>query len=221
MFNARQQCTGTQIRKNTFGSCVPFIGHNEPFIGLGTQQSRPLIQRKLPFVRDQGFTLVELMITLAILAIVGSFAMPAFRDTILNTRIKTASNDLIGIMQIARSESIKRKRPITVCVRVPNTTTCSAKTNWSDGLVMWIDTNSDGVVDGGEEVLRQTEEIQRGITIITFAALAQLSFLPDGTSTAPVNTEFRVCDNERINEKGRSITIGFTGRPKSSEYTCI
>jgi len=86
---------------------------------------------------------------------------------------------------------------------------------------MWVDSNADGIVDAGEEVLRQHDGLQSGVTVVTFAAIAQFAYLPDGSSNAPVNTEFRICDNNRTGERGRKIEIGFTGRTKTDIYKCV
>ncbi|MDH5631841.1 MAG: GspH/FimT family pseudopilin [Gammaproteobacteria bacterium] len=211
-----------QQRDTTLYTRIPFVGLNQPFIGDNKTSIRPFIRENRPFIRDQGFTLVELMITLAILAVIGSFALPSFRDTILNMRIRTEASELVGAFQIARSESIKRKAFVAVCAKNAASSTCNtaATTSWDDGWLIWIDTNRDAVFDGGEELVRQSDGMSSGVIINTSASLPNLSYLPDGSSNVAVGTEFRVCDNNRTGELGRRVELTLTGRAKVSEYTC-
>jgi len=85
---------------------------------------------------EHGFTLVELMITIAILAIVMSLAVPAFRNMIQENRATTAANELVSALALARSEAIARNRPITVCRRKANTAECESGTNWGTGWLV-------------------------------------------------------------------------------------
>jgi len=161
------------------------------------------------------------MITLSILAIVGSFAMPAFRDMILNMRIRSDTSEVISALQVARSESIKRKSPVVLCARSAGATTCdnTVTTNWDNGWLVWVDTDADAVFDAGEVLIRQKDTLQSGITLRTSTTLPTLSYLPDGSSSLALNNEFRLCDNNRTNERGRRIQIALTGRAKMADYT--
>jgi type IV fimbrial biogenesis protein FimT len=161
------------------------------------------------------------MITLSILAIVGSFAMPSFRDMILNMRITSDTSEVISALQIARSESIKRKSPVVLCAKTAGATTCdnAATTNWDNGWLIWVDTNADSVFDDpGEELLRQKDQMQSGVTLRTQANLPTLAYLPDGSSNMALNNEFRLCDNNRTGERGKRIQIALTGRAKTAQY---
>ena len=69
--------------------------------------------------RPGGFTLVELMVTLTVLAILVGVALPSFRDMILNNRRTAIVNDLVSSLLLARSEAIKRGQPVSVCASSP------------------------------------------------------------------------------------------------------
>lgn len=83
--------------------------------------------------RAQGFSLIELMIVLAILAIVAAVAIPDYQASMAANRETSASNNLLGAMQFARSEAVTRRTGITVCASSDGTS-CGA--NWSAGGIV-------------------------------------------------------------------------------------
>jgi type IV fimbrial biogenesis protein FimT len=64
--------------------------------------------------RPAGFTIIELMVSLVVLGILVTVAIPSFNDLVLSTRIKSAASDLYGALSLARSEAIKRNANVTV-----------------------------------------------------------------------------------------------------------
>ena len=106
--------------------------------------------------RTQGFTLIELMVTIAIAAILMGIAIPAFRDMLNSSKLTTQTNQLITALHLARSEAIKRGVRVTVCKSTnpgDAAPTCSTSANWQDGLIVFVDntqisTNVLGVIDG-------------------------------------------------------------------------
>ncbi len=75
--------------------------------------------------RDAGFTLLELIVTIAVASIILGIAVPSFRAMSINNRLATQANDIVGAINLARSEAIKRNRSVSLCrVRDGNDTTC-------------------------------------------------------------------------------------------------
>lgn len=88
--------------------------------------------------KADGFTLVELMITLAVAAILLTVGIPSFRDFVMNNRITTQANEFVASIHLARSLAIKHQRPTQICVSAnPTAATpvCAASTDLVTRLV--------------------------------------------------------------------------------------
>lgn len=90
-----------------------------------------------------GFTLVELMVTLAVVAILLAVATPSFADLLRANRIAAANNALVTSLHVARAEALRRGRPVTVCPSVDQRS-CSGSLQWGSGWVVFEDTQVAG-----------------------------------------------------------------------------
>lgn len=94
--------------------------------------------------RIEGFTLVELMITIAVLAVILAIATPSFKTVINSNRLTAQTNGLVAALQMARSEALKRNSTVAVC-RSANGTSCAGAIGaWEQ----WI------IVDSDDEMIR-------------------------------------------------------------------
>ena len=92
---------------------------------------------------QRGFTLVELIVTIAILAILSMMAAPSLSQTLHNTKVNTSSGDLLNFLQQARTEAVKLGKSVTVCASNDGVScVASNKTNWSAGIIAKTDTNT-------------------------------------------------------------------------------
>ncbi len=157
-----------------------------------------------------GFTLVELLITLTIAAIVTAVAAPSFARLIRDTRLTTSANNLVSVLNLARSESAKRGANVLVQAD-------SGTTAWAGGWTVYVDANGNATPDAGE-VTRIVEALGAPLTLTGSVAVVQ--FRPTGTTTlAPTPVTFDLC-NDRPAEPDRRITISATGHTSVAGITC-
>ena len=145
----------------------------------------------------KGFTLLELVVTVTVLAVVTTIAIPSFVDVIRNNRLTTQANDFIGTLRFARAEAIKRGERVDVVANA------SVGTNeWGGGWRV--------VVASSAEVLRQHAALEAGNTLdSTIQNASTYQFLPGGDAS-PSDT-LELCDS-RTGETGRGIVITAIGR---------
>ena len=161
--------------------------------------------------RGRGFSLLELLISLALGATVLSLGVPAFRDLILDNRRTADINAFVTAVQAARIEAFKRSQPVILC-KSRDRQMCSADPAWEDGWMLFV--NTDGVRpprrDVSEPVLLGHQPAMAG----TIRANRQLfEFRPFGRRS--VNGTVTFCD-ERGTATARAVIISYTGRPRVS-----
>jgi len=116
--------------------------------------------------KSLGFTLIELMITLVIVIILTSIALPSFRSMIVSNNIITTTNELVATVNYARSEAIRRGKGITIC-KSSSGTGCltGGGTYWDSGWIAFVDTANYGTHDAGEEIIRVWSTLPTGYTL--------------------------------------------------------
>lgn len=163
--------------------------------------------------RQHGFTLIELMITLGIAAILLTVAVPSFNTTIKNNRLVTHTNLLVSSIGLARSEAVKHGRTAIVCVS-NDQATCTGETNWELGWMVWVDVDGDTFLDAGEE-RRIVQSFPQGTTLTSGVSLLNFSAQGAAADAATAAATLDLCDN-RTGETGRQIGISATGRTSTT-----
>lgn len=146
----------------------------------------------------KGFTLIELLVLLAVLGIVTAVALPGFSFLIESNQLTTTSNDLVGALNVARSEAVRRGQPVSV----------SPVSSFTDGYQV--------VTDDGETV--NDFDGAKGSYAITLSQGSTPRFSAKGMLTNSISPIFQIC--QESGETGRAITVTVGGQISSSELTC-
>ena len=144
----------------------------------------------MPITRQSGFTLIELVITVALAGVLLGIGVPAMRDMMLTQRVKTASSDIHLSLMYARSEAIKRATNVTI---TPDNTA-----EWAEG---WT-------IAAGGTTLRDQDPLN-GVNFTGPAAAVTYNKL--GRVTTAANFTVRVTGNDAV--RMRCISVSLSGRP--------
>lgn len=168
--------------------------------------------------RQRGFTLIELMVTLAVLAIVASIAVPSFNTMIQNNRSLALGEELASALNYARSEAVKRGARITLCGSV-NGTACDG--DWTDNWIVVVDTATTDdaaapVVANASAVLRFWDAPNSNATVTATQGGANTSFVRYtrqgmlgrfNSGAVAINVSFSGCTSN----SARAVTVGVAG----------
>jgi type IV fimbrial biogenesis protein FimT len=167
--------------------------------------------------RTRGFSLIELMMTIAVAVILMMIAIPSFQYVTNANRVSSEINGLLGDLQFARAEAIKEGQTVTVCI-MANSTTC-AGAGASDWQVGWIVFSDPTGGQAGGTALRMQSQFSSSDTLVGengANALTAISFNRDGYAvglatptlltlhTSPVNNAWTRCAS--LSTSGEVIT---------------
>jgi type IV fimbrial biogenesis protein FimT len=179
----------------------------------------------------KGFTLVELMVTLGVAAILAGLAAPNLRTYFLNSRLTGGANDLLHSFNLARAEAIKRQVDaagaalnVVVCGTTgPRLANPSCAYNTFRGWIVFVDANGNWQYDNGETILERHAVLDASVTVKTDANSNIVSYNPTGFANpggVRTPTGFMVlCDSRGVQPNGtgstaRAVIISQTGRAR-------
>ena len=162
--------------------------------------------------RSRGFTLVELMVVLSIVAILVGLAAPQFGTMLLRSRLSAHANDAVSSALLARGEAIKRNAPVSMCVSTDGAA-CGGS-SWEQGyLVMCRTTDNSTCDEAGPStlVLRYNRAMPGGWKMTEAASLTRVVFQPTGVGATP--GAWTICRATPVGGERRQVRVSSTGRP--------
>jgi type IV fimbrial biogenesis protein FimT len=158
-----------------------------------------------------GFSLVELMIVVMIVAVISVLGGPVMSDTVKNNRLRAQADRILTTLNLTRSEAVKRNQPVSVC-RSSNGTSCTG--NWADGWIVFTNADADNTVDAGvDQVIRVYEGLNAGYTLGGTLNANSLTYFSDGSYAGGAGT-INICSADAIPSQGWALMLNTVGRPR-------
>ena len=153
-----------------------------------------------------GFTLYELLITVLVVGVILTFAVPNMQGFARNSRMTSTANDMHAAFHLARSESSRAKTNITIC---PSADASACGGTWDQGYIVFVDEDGDLARAGATEtVLRSHGPIAEGVTLAVADDATYFSYSSTGLGRPNVNGNTAVSQVVMCDERGNDIGPG-------------
>lgn len=151
-----------------------------------------------------GFTLIEVMIVVAISGILFALALPSFDHLLKDNKMTSLHNELLSSLTLARNTAINKGVFATLCKANSSASDCDSSASWKDGWIVFPDSNNNGAVDSGETIIAINNALPSGVSI-SFNH-NRITYGSQGYAQGYSGT-FTFCDDKnRIEKKGMVIS---------------
>ncbi|HED35090.1 MAG TPA: prepilin-type N-terminal cleavage/methylation domain-containing protein [Gammaproteobacteria bacterium] len=188
--------------------------------------------------KNSGFTLVELMITVSIVAILLTVGVPSLRTFMQGNQLIASTNELISALHVARSEAIKLNSKVSICSS-SNGTSCSGSSSWKEGWIVFVD--ADGLLDGtgaactavntdcllrvhegftdNQLTVKGVDSNSAAITSFTFTSRG----LPKANNGSSQSGVFSICSLNATGNtiRSRAVVLSLSGRVRVSDNAAV
>ncbi len=175
-------------------------------------------------IHSSGVTLIEVLVSTSILAILLMVAVPSFQSFIIDNRLGVYSNALYSSLVLAKSEAIKRNKRVVVC-KSSDGSTCTG--TWNEGWIVFVDANNDATVSDGEDVVQISAALDANYSLGGNGNIANyVSYSSEGFTKTTAGSQqggtFNLCPpSPAPSGNGRDIVISLTGKARIAKVaTC-
>lgn len=177
--------------------------------------------------RETGFTMIELIVTIVIIAIVAAYAVPSFQQTVLNNRLTAQINEVSSLIAYARSEASKLDSGVITVCSSTDSASCSGNAAWETGWIVFRDMDGDRTVDAGDDqILKVGGALSGGNTFrivdLTSDSGGYVQFASNGfpipSATGNAAGTFVVCDDRGASE-ARAVVVNISGQTRLARDT--
>jgi type IV fimbrial biogenesis protein FimT len=162
---------------------------------------------------SHGFTLIELMVAVAMIAILSAVAAPSFSEMMMRSAVRSASSDLGSDINLARAEAIRVGGRVSVCPRAsPTAMACGSE--WSRGWLVFREAGASniGTFEGADRLLREHGAIHRDLTLSRTTGAGAITFTPSGALQPDGGVTTARLALRAPHQKGRDLEVSVIGR---------
>jgi len=168
---------------------------------------------------QHGFTVIEMVITMTIVAILVGIGVPGYRYVTTANRMSGEINGLLGDLQFARAEAVKEGQTVSVCA-TNDGSTCLGSSTWTGGWLVFSDTGALGSVDGTDQLLRVQKSLTNGDTLVAdTAGFGVITFNREGFARGmPGQVYLKLHDSTSNTQYTRCVAITVVGAFSTQKY---
>lgn len=171
--------------------------------------------------RETGYSLIELAVTLTVVAIVAAVAFPNFQNVLRSNRVSTASNELVASLSLARVEALRSPRGAGLCASADG---ASCGDDWNAGWIVWIDADGDGEPSGTpEERVLKFVQGRGTLNVVAADGVDTLLFDRRGRNRDGTDTTITIAPNDVCPEGMdliRELTMTAAGQVHVAKEEC-
>jgi type IV fimbrial biogenesis protein FimT len=168
--------------------------------------------------RAAGFTLIELMIVIAVASILAGSAIPSMKSMLRSVRLSSATNDIMGALTLTRSEAIIHHGRAVMC-KSQDGASCAPSGGWEQGWIIFHDADGDGIRDASEPIVTRQQALGPGVKVtgnqnvsryISYSASGVTRLQGGGFQAGTLV----VCNQSANPAEAREIVLSSSGRPR-------
>lgn len=160
--------------------------------------------------QSNGFTLVELIVTMSLAAIVLAIAVPNFQTLLRSNRLTAVNNEFVAFFNLTRSEAIRAGSSVTLC-KTATGAACSTTGGWESGWLIFADPNANGIIDTGEAVIKVHEALGSQNTMASSSGTAGSLITFNGSGFLNQTGTLALCSGDKC----FNLIIASPGRIRS------
>ena len=167
---------------------------------------------KNPDTQQKGFTLIELMITVFIVAVLASLAVPSLTGLLARRSAAAAADALVSDIRLTRSEAVKRSTRVVICASANGTSCSGAGGLWRNGWIIYIPVAANGNFASGDEIIKVQDAMSSMVSIADTDGTSRYRFIFEATGWAKSSSQTFFAKPNGDSSASRLVCVSNNGR---------